>query len=201
MNDSLVFLIGLGLGLGVAAGLRPFLPALLAGGLASGNALGLNFAPGGYSFLEEGWWLIAVAAFLVIAYAVQLRVGSERLDSTPFAAALAGVAVGVGAVLFAGTLSVHGDIPWPGLIGGALAAALSQAAVRPVVVRARRRLPDRSSKEALSIYLDGASLLVAALVCLLHPLGYVALALFGWLMLAGRRRDGSRYAGLRILRG
>jgi hypothetical protein len=36
-------------------------------------------------------------------------------------------------------------------------------------------------------------------VALLHPLGYVALALLGWLWLRGRARGGERYAGLRIL--
>ena len=34
---------------------------------------------------------------------------------------------------------------------------------------------------------------------LLHPLGYLALVPFAWLLLAGRRREGERYAGLRIL--
>lgn len=199
MSNGLVFLIGLGIGLGVAAGLRPFLPALLAGALASGDALGVDFTPGNYSFLQQGWWLVAVAVVLVIAYVVQFRFGPDRFDDGPPAAALAGIGIGVGAVLFAGTLCAHGKLSWPGLIGGALAALLSQAAVRPIILRARKRLPDRASKQALTLYLDLGALLIAALVCLLHPLGYVALALVAWLLLAGRRREGGRYAGLRIL--
>ena len=122
---------------------------------------------------------------------------SQRLD--PLAAALAGVGIGTGALLFAGTLAAHGDAVWPGLVGGCFAAGLSQRACWPVIVRARARLADRAAREALTIYLDAASLVLAALVALLHPLGYVALALCGWLLLADRRRAGRKYAGLRIL--
>lgn len=202
MNDSLVFLIGLGLGLGIAAGLRPFLPALLAGGLASGNALGVRFSPGNYDFLQADWWLVAMAAALLVVYLLQTRLRSGRFDSGPPAAALAGLGIGVGALLFAGTLCAHGRIAWPGLIGGAAAAVLAQAAVRPILLGARARLTDRTAREALTVYLDLAALVIAALVCLLHPLGYVAVLIFAWLwFMRWRRGDGGRYAGLRILGG
>ena len=63
-----------------------------------------------------------------------------------------------------------------------------------------RRLPDRAAREALTVYLDAASLLVAALVALLHPLGYVLVALLAWLLLRAHARARARsYAGLRIL--
>ncbi len=201
MNDnSLVFMIGLGLGLGIAAGLRPFLPALLAGGLASGAALGVKLAPGNYSFLQASWWLIAAAAALLIVYLLQLRLGSQRFDAGAPGAALAGLGIGVGALLFAGTLCSHGRIAWPGLIGGAVAALLAQAAVRPIVSGARSRLTERTAREALTLYVDLAALIIAALVCLLHPLGYLVVLLFAWLAFARwRRGDGGRYAGLRIL--
>lgn len=192
-------MIGLGLGLGAAAGLRPFLPALLAGALASGSLLGVKFAPGNYSFLQEDWWLIAAAAALLATYLVQLRFGSERFDSGAPGAALAGLGIGVGALLFAGTLCSHGRVAWPGLIGGAAAALLAQAAVRPIVARARGRLTDRAAREALTVYLDVAAVVLTALVALLHPLGYLLIALLAWLLFAGRRRDGGRFAGLRIL--
>ncbi len=42
--------------------------------------------------------------------------------------------------------------------------------------------------------------MLGALTALLHPLGYVAVALFAWLAARGRRRGGETYAGLRILR-
>jgi hypothetical protein len=202
LNDNLVFLIGLGLGLGIAAGLRPFLPALLAGALASGGALGVKLSPGNYDFLQADWWLIAMAATLLLVYLLQMRFGADRFDSGAPAAALAGLGIGVGALLFAGTLCAHGRIAWPGLIGGAAAALLAQAAVRPIVLRARARLSDRTAREALTVYLDLVALLIAALVCLLHPLGYVAVLLFAWLLfMRWRRGDGGRYAGLRILGG
>ena len=62
-----------------------------------------------------------------------------------------GLALGVGALLFAGTLAAHGDAWWPGLLGGlAAVAALAQRAVGPVFAGARARLPDRAAREALT---------------------------------------------------
>jgi Domain of unknown function (DUF4126) len=197
--NNLAFYIGLGLGLGVTAGLRPFLPALLAGALASGGALGLGFAHSGYSFLQAGWWLVALTVALVAAYLLQLRLGAERFQDGPLGAALAGVGIGLGALLFAGTLGEHGDASWPGLIGGAAAAVIGQGAIRPLLARTRARLPDRGAREALTIYVDMAALLLAGATALLHPLGYVVLALFLWLVFSARRRSGEKYAGLRIL--
>jgi hypothetical protein len=198
---SLFFYIGLGAGLAVAAGLRPFLPALLAGALGTGDVLGVDFQHGGYTFLQSGAWLIAMAALFAASWLLALRVGSERFDAGPLGAAAAGVAIGIGALLFAGTLSDHRDAAWPGLIAGGACAALGAAAVRPVFARARARLTDAAARQSLTLYLDGAGLVLAAAVALLHPLGYVAVAAFAWLLLASRRRAGEKYAGLRILRG
>jgi len=209
--NGLVFYIGLGLGLAAACGLRPFLPLLLAGGLATSEALGVSFSHGAYTFLESHWWLLVVAAGLVLAYALQLLLGlAPTLDPSdrgasggrpdPLAASLAGIGVASGALLFAGTLAAHNDVAWPGLIGGFLAAGLAQRASGPVIARARTRLPDRGAREALTIYLDSASLLLAALVALVHPLGYVAVALLAWFTWRLRARADEKYAGLRILR-
>jgi hypothetical protein len=201
--NSAFFYIGLGLGLATACGLRPYLPALLAGALSSADALGVEFGAAGhgaYHFLEAGWWLLAVTVTLAGLYLLQLRLGAERFEALA-GGAVAAQGVAVGALLFAGTLAAHGDPSWPGLIGGALAAALAWAATHPVVVRARLRLPDRAAREAVTVYLDAASLLLAALVALLHPLGYLAFALLAWFLWRGRARGGDdRYAGLRILR-
>lgn len=206
--NGLVFYIGLGLGLAAACGLRPFLPVLLAGALASSGALGVTFSQGGFSFLESDWWLLAVAVGLVLAYALQMLLGltptfdpstrSGRGD--PLAASIAGLSMGAGAVLFAGTLAAHGDSPWPGILGGFLAVGLAQRASGPVITRARARLPDRGAREALTVYLDAASLLLAVLVALLHPLGYVAIVLLAWFVWRMRSRSQEKYAGLRILR-
>jgi Domain of unknown function (DUF4126) len=194
------FDIGLGLGLALACGLRPYLPTLLAAALGSAAALGVGFGSGGhFHFLQTGWWLIAVALIFVNSYLLQRRLGQERFQAVVQPAIVA-QAVAVGALLFAGTLSARGDIWWPGLIGGGVAAALALRVSDPVIARAHTRLSDRGAREALTVYLDGAALLLAALVALLHPLGYVALALLAWFGLRGRAREQEKYAGLRILR-
>jgi Domain of unknown function (DUF4126) len=198
MNGTF-FYIGLGLGLGAACGLRPYLPTLLAGALGSAGALGVGFTDH-FHFLQAGWWLIAVALVFVNSYLLQLRLGQERFQAVVQPAIVA-QAVAVAALLFAGTLAAHGDAWWPGLIGGAAAAALALRASGPVIDRARARLPDRAAREALTVYLDAASLALAALVALLHPLGCIAVALLAWFLWRGRSRGGDdRYAGLRILR-
>jgi Domain of unknown function (DUF4126) len=209
--SSLPFYLGLGLGLAAACGIRPFLPLLLAGALASSKALGVSFSQGAYSFLESDWWLLAVAAALVASYGLQLFGGlaptldpserdARRGRADPLAASLAGIGVATGALLFAGTLAAHHDAAWPGLIGGFLAALVAERASGPMIARARKRLPDRGAREALTLYLDSAALAAAALVALLHPLGYVLVALLAWFAWRLRARAGEKYAGLRILR-
>jgi Domain of unknown function (DUF4126) len=206
--NGIFFYIGLGAGLAAACGLRPFLPVLLAGALASGDALGVSFAHDPFAFLQDDWWLLAVVVALIVAYALQLLLGlsamldpeSGRRRPEPLAAALAGLAYGGGALLFAGTLAAHHDAWWPGLAGGLAAVWLGQSAVLPMFARARARLTDGTAKQALTVYLDAASLLLAALVALLHPLGYAALAALAWLLLRTRARGEEKYAGLRILR-
>ena len=80
-----------------------------------------------------------------------------------------------------------------------MTAALALRASGPVIARARKRLPDRAAREALTVYLDAVALLLAALVALLHPLGYVVVALLAWFAWRGRARSAEKYAGLRIL--
>jgi hypothetical protein len=206
--NGIVFYIGLGAGLAAACGLRPFLPVLLAGALASSGALGVSFAQRSYHFLAADWWLLVAVVALVLAYALQILLGlAPTIDPSdrnqpidPLSASLAGIGLGAGALLFAGTLAAHGDAWWPGLLGGFLAAGLAQRAAWPVIVRARVRLPDRAAREALTVYLDASALLVAALVAALHPLGYVAVAALAWFAWRGRARGDEKHAGLRILR-
>jgi hypothetical protein len=207
MNGTL-FYIGLGTGLALACGLRPFLPALLAGVLGSAGALGVAFTHAPFRFLQSGWWLLAVALALALAYVLQLRLGlaptldsgAERSPANPLAVALTLIGCVMGALLFAGTLAAHRDAWWPGLLAGAAAVVIAQRAVGPLLARVRARLDDRASREALTLYLDLGSLLIALFVALLHPLGYVALAAFGWLLLRSRSRSDATYQGLRILR-
>ena len=187
-----------GAGLGAAAGIRPFLPALLAGAAAAADLL-IDFDGTDLSFLEKTGWLLAIVLALIVFVLLQRRMGSEGLDRSPLGAALAGLALGVGALLFAGALADHSDTWWPGLIGGLACALLAQVAVRDLLRRTRARLePD--AREALTLYADGASLLLAALAILLPPVSVIALAALAWLLISGRRRAGEKFAGLRILR-
>jgi len=199
------FYIGLGAGLAVACGLRPFLPVLLAGALGAAEALGVGFgAHGQFAFLQADWWLLVVVVAFALSYALQILLKlapvapPRAVAADPLAAAIAGIAYGTGALLFAGTLAEHGDVFWPGLLGGLALVALAQRASVPVILGARKRLPDAAARETL--YLDAAALLLAALVSLLHPLGYVAIALLAWFIWRARARGEEKYAGLRILR-
>ena len=187
-----------GIGLGAAAGIRPFLPALAAGAAASADLL-IDFSGTDLSFLERAGWLLAVITTLIVVVLVQRRMGGEALDRSPVGAAVAGLALGVGALLFAGALADHSDTWWPGLVGGLLCALLAQATVRDLLRRTRARLDD-DAKEALTLYADGASLLLAALAIVAPPASAVALVALAWLLVSGRRRAGEKFAGLRILR-
>ena len=62
---DLALAIAQGIGLALACGIRPFLPALLAGALASAN-LGLDFGGTDFVFLERSWFLLAVVVLLVV---------------------------------------------------------------------------------------------------------------------------------------
>jgi len=195
-----VFLdLTLGAGLAVAAGLRPFLPAVLAGGLATAD-LGLDFDRGGWGFLESAPFLIAMAVGFAVMAALERRWGSERLESGPTGAAFNGIALGVGAVLFAGALAQHTSVGWLGLIGGLACAALSQSVERGLLARTRARLSDLAARQALPLYFELAALVMAGVCVLAPPVSLVVLALMAWLALAGRRRESERYAGLRVLR-
>jgi len=193
-----VFAILTGAGLGAAAGIRPFLPALVAGAAASADVL-IDFDGTDLSFLEQTGWLLAVVLALIGFVLLQRRMTSEGLDRHALGSALAGLALGVGALLFAGALAEEESTWWPGLVGGLACAALAQATVRDLLRRTRARL-DPEAREALTLYADGASLLLAALAILLPPVSVVALGALVWLLISGRRRAGEKFAGLRILR-
>lgn len=183
-----------GAGLAGATGIRPFLPALVAGALASAN-IGIDYEGTPFAFLEQPGWLLAVVVALIVAVTAQRRgVPEKLLDSS-----LSGIGIGIGALLFAGALADHGYAWWPGLIGGGLSAAFAGAATRSLVVRTRARL-DAEARAALPIYLEGAGVLLAALAVVLAPVTVIALGFFAFLLRGGRRREGEKFAGLRILR-
>ncbi len=181
-------------GLGSATGMRPFLPALVAGVLARADA-GVDFEDTAFAFLEAPGFLVALAVALVVAVLLARRAP----ESGPLESALAGIGIGLGALLGAGSLDDRSDVWWPGLLAGGLAAALAGVAIRQLLARTRARL-DAEARGALPVYVEGAALVLAALVVVVEPVALLALGLFAWLLVAGRRRQGQKYAGLRILR-
>jgi Na+-translocating ferredoxin:NAD+ oxidoreductase RnfA subunit len=187
-----------GLGIAAAIGIRPFLPVLLAGVLAAGNT-GLDFSGTSFAFLERWWFWIVV---LVVVLAADLALHRRTADAPVLGRlewALLAIAVVLGALEAAGSLADR-DEPWAiGLVAGALAAALGFLATRSLFARVRRRL-DRDAAVALPYYGEGVSLLAAGLSVLFPPLALLVIAGLGWLAAGGRRREGEKYAGLRILR-
>ena len=108
-------------------------------------------------------------------------------------------AAALGALIFAGSLARGHYAAWPGWIGGVLCAALGLAAAVPLLRRMRRRL-DEATASALPLYAEATALLLGVLSVVAPPVGVIALAGMAWLVLGFRRREGEKYAGLRILR-
>jgi uncharacterized membrane protein YgdD (TMEM256/DUF423 family) len=182
-----------GAGLAAAAGIRPFLPTLAAGGLAAAN-VGVDFDHTKFAFLERPWFLLVVAAALVVA--IVLRRALERPRP---AAALSGIGIGLGALLFAGSIADHRSTWWYAIPLGILCGTLGGAAARSLFTRVHARL-DREAQGALPLYFEGSSLLLGVLAVLIPPVTLIALPFLGWLLAGGRRRAQRKYAGLRILR-
>jgi hypothetical protein len=195
---TLFLAICMGIGLALGVGLRPFLPALLVGALARGD-VGVNFSGTDLSFLESPIFLLVLLIGLVALIGAERRMGSDRVDSGPLGAVLAGIALALGALYFAGSLADQDYTWWPGLIAGVLCAALALATARVFFTRTRARL-DSEAAQALPLYAEAAGLIVAGLSVLLEPLALVALAFLAWLLVGQRRREGQKYAGLRVLR-
>ncbi|HWH94096.1 MAG TPA: DUF4126 family protein [Baekduia sp.] len=186
-----------GLGLASATGLRPFLPALLAGALATGD-LGVDFDGTEFAFLESPIWL------LVLAVALVGSVFARRvLESGPGEATLAGLGIGLGALLCAGSIDDRHATWWYGLIAGAAVALLASAVSRSLFARVRARFTsagDASAAAALPFYGEVAGAVVAGASVLFPPLAIVAIGFLVALLVTGRRRSDQKYAGLRILR-
>jgi hypothetical protein len=182
-----------GAGLGAAAGVRPFFPALVAGGLATADA-GIDFDGTSFAFLEQPWWLVVMAAGVLVAFLVR-----NRLEHGTGEAVLSGIAIGIGALLAAGSVDDRHDTWWYALPVGIVCALLARAAVGGLLARVRGRL-DKEAAAALPVYADGVALLLAVLSVLVPPVSVLALGFLAWLLLGGRRREGEKYAGLRILR-
>ena len=177
------------IGLGAACGLRPFMPALVAGALAAANAT-IDFDHTGYGFLEAPGWLLAMTVALVVVILAARFVPEYALW-------VAGLVIG--GLLGAGTLQDHHHSAVIGWVLGVLCAVLAAAAARDLFTRVRARL-DEQAAGALPLYGEAAALVLAAAggagaAAVDRRVGFLA-----WLLLGGRRRSGEKYAGLRVLR-
>ena len=186
--------IGQGAGLSAATGVRPFLPTLLAGAMARGDVL-IDFDGSGWQFLESPGFLLAVFALALLWF------GAERSGANRALVERGLLALGLvfGALLFAGSLAAGDAEAWPGLIGGVICALLARAALGGLFDRAARRLEDGGAG-LLSIYAEGAAVVLAAIAILVPALSFLALAGFLLLLVKGGRADDRKYAGLRVLR-
>jgi hypothetical protein len=184
-----------GIGIAAAVGVRPMLPTLLTGALASADA-GIDFDGTDFAFLES--WPFLLAAVLVTAGLVYAG-RSRPAEPVALVWALAVTCVALGALEAAGALADEDYTIVPGVILGAAAAALGFAAARNLYLRVRRRL-DAEAAGALPVYFEGTALAGAGLSILFPPLALVMVGGLAWLLMGGRRREGEKYAGLRILR-
>lgn len=182
-----------GAGVSAASGIRPFLPALLTGALASAD-LGVDFGGTQFAFLEAPWFLLLLAVGLVASYLARASV-----EEGPGEAAMTGIGIGLGALMFAGTLDDRFGTWWPGLPAGIVCALLASVATRTLLARVRGRL-DREARAALPLYPEGAAAILAGLSILFPPLAIVGIGFLARLLYAGRKRSQEKYAGLRILR-
>jgi hypothetical protein len=198
----LAFDILTGIGVAAAVGIRPFLAALVVGILAAAN-VEIHFNGTTYSFLQRWPFLLALVILAFVATLLERRVGSDRgTFRSPEAIAVGLCALALGALLFAGSLSARGTqhyVAWPGWIGGVLCAAIAMLATRPLFARVRARL-DSDAAAAVPLYAEAVAVILAVLSVVAPPVGAVGLLALVWLVLASRRREGQKYAGLRILR-
>lgn len=184
-------------GIGAAVGIRPFLPALLVGALAAGD-LGVNFGGTDWSFLEKAPFLLIMLVGLVAFDFIRRRAGDAALDDSPAIGIVAFFGGAIAGLEGAGTMADHGRSTGVGVAVGVLAAVLALVAIRPVFMRVRTRLGAEAG--LLPLYREALALVVAALSVLFPPFALVAIAGLVFLLLGGQRREGEKYAGLRILR-
>ena len=194
----LAFDIFQGIGIAAAVGIRPFLPSLVVGALAAGD-IGIHFNGTDYSFLQGAPFLLAMAVAAIALAFAERRFGFERLEHGPALWILGAISIALGALFFAGSLARGGYAVWPGYVGGVICALIGIAATRPLLSRVRARLgPEEAAY--LPLFAELIAVVSAALSVVAPPVGPVLLAFLLWLLFASRRREGQKYAGLRILK-
>jgi uncharacterized membrane protein len=180
---------------------RPFLPAILAGALARGNA-GIDFSGTDYSFLESVPFLVALAALAVLSFLWESR--KQKAESAARAIELGSAVIGLvlGALLFAGALADHHHKDaWIGVFGGIACSALGYLALAALFGRARRRLEGQGGALALlDAYAEVIALALAGIAIAVPVVSYAALVVFVFLIARSRSERAQKFEGLRILR-
>lgn len=194
----LAFDIFQGLGIAAAVGIRPFLPALIAGALAAAS-VEIHFNGTDFAFLQSAPFLIGMAVGGAALLLAERELGRRAMSTRSVVIVAAGFGLALGALFFAGSLARGHYTDWPGFLGGVICAGVAVAATAPLLARVSARLGDRDAS-ALPLYAEGAGILVGLLSVVAPPVGLIALLFLIWLLVAGRRREGQKYAGLRILR-
>jgi hypothetical protein len=195
---DLVFDLLQGAGIAAAIGIRPLLPVLLVGALASAD-VGLDFEGTSFAFLESPAFLLGAVVLIAVLDLLRRRLGEERLDAGAGLIGLAFLALALGALEAGGSMDDRGHPVVLGIAAGLAAAALGFFASRSLFGRVRARL-DAETAGALPLYREALALAAAGLSVLFPPLALVVLVGLAFLMSGGRRREGEKYAGLRILR-
>jgi hypothetical protein len=214
---NLAFDIFQGVGIAAAAGIRPFLPGVVASGLALAKVQ-IHFdrptfrTSGGpgvrsgvvshstFHFLQQAPFLIIMAVLALGLIGVEASTRGKDVDTGPGSWFSAACGAAVGALVFAGVLCQHGDAWWPGIIGGIVFAALGFLCFRPFLVRLRTRLDTEAASLGVPLVAEGAALVVALASALAPPAGVVAIVGLLVFRYLGRGRSDQKYAGLRILR-
>jgi Domain of unknown function (DUF4126) len=185
-------------GIAAAIGIRPLMPVLLTGGLASAD-VGIDFDGTDFAFLEEPWFLAAVAVVVIALWLATRRARPEVLERGWAAYAAAAIAGPLALLMGAGSVADVGDPAWVGMVVGLVCVSIGLAASVSLFARVRRRL-DPEAASYLPLYGEGAALVACGLSILFPPLALLVLAGLLWLLFGSRRREGEKYAGLRILR-
>lgn len=180
-------------GVAAAIGVRPFLPALLLGVLAAAN-LGVDFDGTSFAFLESPVFIGAMGGAFVASIA-----GRKALETGNGALIITGVGAVLAALAFAGQLDDRFDVWWPGVIAGPLVAILATLSASGLFGRVRTRL-DAATQATLPYYAEGIALALAGLSVVAPPVGLAGVIGAVVLLRGGKRREGEKYAGLRILR-
>lgn len=185
---------GFGVGFASVAGVRAFLPLLVAVLVVQ---VGFFVAPSPYDGVGEWWYVTGALAVLAV---VEVALDKLRALERVFNILMVPLRAASGAVLFAAASGFDlgaGSIPW--LVAGALIAGV--VAVLKVVLRPSSKTPAAGvSTSFLSTFEDLVALAggVLAVFVPFVPLAIVAFLLFFFFRV--RRRRGRQYAGLRILR-